>query len=93
MNPTQFESLRAYHENRLISSFYELFERFSFCVPQHVPLRSCHYPALVGWESTESITRPIYVATQHMTVHIQRRGNVTVTQPRLSVLRVTPTLA
>lgn len=50
--------------------------------PANVPQRS------LKQHPVHHLPKPVHVAVQHVAVHIQRRGDVAVPQPRLDVLGV-----
>ena len=96
-----FESLRAYHENRLNCSISELLERFCFMslkCPSRLPPGSSSRSRLSGLARLKKhgVHHPsqlVHIAAQHMTVDVQRGGDIAVSQPCLDVFGITPALA
>ena len=93
-----FESLRAYHKIRLNCSIYELFKRILFYVPPMSRNSSTRVPQLPGLgrlveHGVHHLAQLVHVTAQHMTVHVQRRGNITVAQPCLNVFCITAAFA
>ena len=80
-----------------IERFQELFLCFHpemlqvFCFSRNVPQMSRKVAS--EQHLVHYLSQPVHVTVQRMAVHIQRRTNITMTQPHLNVLGVTATLA
>ena len=62
-----------------------------FCFSRNVPQMSRKVAS--EQHLVHYLSQPVHVTVQRMAVHIQRRTNITMTQPHLNVLGVTATLA